>query len=251
MGKTLGEPRVVLVAGASRGIGATTARALAAAGHPVGLLARDADALDAQVAAITAAGGRALALPADVGDPEQVDAALHRMRAELGAPAALIWSVAPRFVHQKLHELDDAEIGQGVDIDLVAALRLLRRVLPDMMRAHDGRIVLLSSRAASHGLRGAPLYVVSKAGLEGLVRSLTVDYAAYGITANALRLGFVDGERVQYRAAGDVSDLKTRAATRSLVQPDEVADAIRWLLTAPSTTGAVIDVDGGIGLAVR
>lgn len=241
-----------LIAGASEGIGASIATYLAAQGFAVGLMARRPAQLDQVVRRIGATGGTALALPCDLRHPPSMDAALDELRAELGPPTIVVWAAAGRFTHTKLHLVPDADLGELIDLDLVAAMRLLRRLLPAMMSARHGRIVLLGSLAASMGIRGGTAYGTAKAGLEGLARGVALDYGRFGITANVLRLGMVDTERLVARAGEDGRrDLARRNPTRQLVQPAEVARNVAWLVDAPSTTGSVIEISGGAHLSPR
>jgi NAD(P)-dependent dehydrogenase (short-subunit alcohol dehydrogenase family) len=235
--------RTALVVGASRGIGWAVAECLAAEGARVAGIARRPEI--AQVP-------WGLGVAVDVTRPVMMDEALAAIEASMGPPTLLVWSVAALFDHQKLHTLPESAWREWLEADLVAAMRIISRLLPGMMRAHHGRIVVLSSLAATMGLPGASAYGVGKAGLEGLVHSLAVDYSRYGITANALRLGFVKTERTDDRHA-DPGALSAHTAVKRLTTPREVAAAVAFLCSdqAGTITGATLPMTGGVELAVR
>lgn len=241
---------VALVAGGSRGIGAATARLLAAEGARVAVLARSADEVASVVEEITGASGHAVGVTADVADTAAVEAALATVEERLGPPTRFVWCVSARFRHARLPQVDDDELSALIDVDLLAAARICRRLVPGMMRARDGRIVLLSSSAAAMGLPGGAAYAVGKAGLEALARGLTVDHGRHGIRANAIRLGFVDTERLRSRHA-DPAALARHTVTRRIADAAHVASLVAWLCSplSRSVAGAVLELDDGLHLA--
>jgi NAD(P)-dependent dehydrogenase (short-subunit alcohol dehydrogenase family) len=122
-----------------------------------------------------------------------------------------------------------------------------------MMEARFGRIVALGSLAARTGVPGGTVYAAAKAGLEGLMRGLAVDYSRRGITSNAVAMGFCDTERLQARMKGDAAwreKLERATATRVLSTPAEIADVVSFLVSkrASAITGAVIDATAGAHL---
>ena len=245
--------RVALVCGGGRGIGRVCAEALAREGADVAVLARTASELDATADAVRAHGRRALALPTDVKDTAQLDAALERLASTLGSPTLLVLGTAALWQPRRLHSATDAEIRNHLEVDLLSALTICRRVLPGMVKAGFGRIVALGSLAARTGISGGTEYAVIKAALEGLVRGLALDYGRRGLTANVVSLGFVETERL----AGRVLDHPERreklvqATTRKqLVQPEEAADVVAFLCSARAAaiTGSVIEVTAGAHL---
>lgn len=246
---------VALVAGGSVGIGAEVCRRLAAEGASVAVLARSADRVADVVAEISASGGRALATPADVRDVAALDGAIAQTTAAFGPPTIVVWAVAERFPHARLPQVSDDELSALIDGDLVAAMRLARRVIPGMMSAKYGRFVLLSSVAATMGIPGGPAYAAAKAGLEGLARAITLDHGRHGVTANAVRLGFVDTERLRFRRPepGDRAELTARTATHRLTRPEDVAAFVAFLCSAYAAgiAGAALDMDEGVHLACR
>ncbi|MFT7520116.1 MAG: NAD(P)-dependent dehydrogenase (short-subunit alcohol dehydrogenase family) [Kiritimatiellia bacterium] len=239
--------RTALVVGASRGLGAAIARTLVDEGANVGLLARDAEALHEIARSL---GSNALALPVDVLDDNGVIQAIKALRERWSAPTIVVWCVADRFQHQKLPDISTERVDELLRTDLHAPAKLLARVLPDMVAARHGRIVLLGSLAASHGLRGAPLYGAAKAALEGLCRAIAVDHGRFGVTANVVRLGVVATERLADRGV-DVEAWRRRSPSRRLVTVQEVADTVAWLCSerAICVNGAVLDVTSGLHLS--
>lgn len=239
--------RVALVAGAGRGIGAAAARRLAQEGARVGLLARTAEQVEGLAKEL---GPDALALPCDARDVPAVEAALQRLEDAWGPPLVVVACQAAHFQPAKLTTLTDADEAALVDTDLLATTRLLRRCIPKMMLAKHGRVVVIGSLAGATGVGGGPLYATAKAGLEGLVRGLAVDYSRYGLTFNVVRPGFTDTERFVQRVGDDPEwrkKLERNTATRRITTADEVAALVAFLCSslAGSITGAVVDITGG------
>ena len=246
--------KTALVVGASRGVGKAIALSLAREGCDVAVIARSAAPLAETAAAIRALGRKASAQPCDVGDAKALEAALAGARDELGAaPTVVVLSVAALWAPRKLHLHEPAEARALLDTDLWSAIEICRQTLPDMMTARFGRIVALSSIAARTGISGGALYAAAKAGLEGLIRGLAVDYSRRGVSAVAVALGFVDSERLKGRVAGDAAwreKLENATATRRIPTVEEVADFVTVLCSPKSSalTGAVIDMSAGAHL---
>jgi len=249
------EGKTALVLGGGRGIGRAVALELGIAGAGVGVLARSPSEVDATVAAIKALGARSVALLADITDAAATAAALTRLEAELGPPSVVVFSTAAYFEHKKLHNIGDAEMQSFIASDLLAPLAVCRALLPGMLRGKFGRLVFIGSLASRVGLEGAPLYCAVKAGLEGLVRGLAIDYARYGITANVVAPGMVETERFKKRMAGDPDKHERRrksTAARRLLSPKQVADAVLFLCGSEAwgISGSVLDVNNGQDLAI-
>jgi NAD(P)-dependent dehydrogenase (short-subunit alcohol dehydrogenase family) len=243
---------VVLVSGASRGIGEAVARALAARGHRVALAARDAAALERIAAEI---GG--LAVPMDVCDAASVDAGVQRVRETLGpigvlVPNAGIARSAP------VHRTTDADVDALLDVNYKGSFRLVRACLPDMLTAGWGRVVFVASNAGLMGYRYTAAYSASKHAVIGLMRSLAIEVAARGITSNAVCPGFVETDMAQdaidriVRSTGRSADearaeLAALSPQRRLVQVAEVAAAVCYLASpeAVGVNGHALTVDGG------
>jgi 3-oxoacyl-[acyl-carrier protein] reductase len=231
--------RVVLVTGGNRGIGLATATAFADAGHRVAVTYRSAPPDDE----------RFLCVPCDVSDTAQVDDAFAKVEAELGPVEVLVANAGITRDGLVLRMSDD-DFTDVLDTNLTGAFRAARRAVKGMMRARWGRIVLLSSVVGSAGQAGQANYAASKAGLVGLARSLAREFASRNITVNVVAPGPISTDMTdalndeQRSAIGDAVPLG-RFGTA-----DEVAAAICFLASdqAGYITGAVIPVDGGLGM---
>lgn len=233
-----------LVTGASRGIGAATARGLAADGWAVGVNYRqNAGAADGVASEIVAAGGRALALEADVADPEAMEGMFASLEKELGPILVLVNNAGMRN-DGLLQQLDDGPWQQVIETNLSAAFRATRRALRQMIRARFGRIVNVASVAGERARPGAANYAASKAGLLALTRTAAAEVGRYGITVNAVAPGYIDTDL----AAGLDEGALEHIPARRLGEPDEVAACIRFLVSGPAAyvNGSVLTVDGGL-----
>src|SRR3712207_169118 len=190
--------RVASVTGAARGIGAAVARRLAQDGFTVGVVDLDEAAGKETVEAIEAAGGRALAVGADVSDAEQVEAAVSRVAAELGAPTVLV-NNAGVIRDNMLFKMTEADWDTVMNVHLRGAFLVTRAVQKHMIDARWGRIVNLSSTSAL-GNRGQANYSTAKAGLQGFTKTLAIELGKFGVTANAIAPGFIQTEMTKATA---------------------------------------------------
>jgi NAD(P)-dependent dehydrogenase (short-subunit alcohol dehydrogenase family) len=247
-----GAGRVCLVTGASRGIGAAVASALSGEGHRVALLGRDLAALE-QVSARLA--GPSLSVPADVTDADAVEAAFSQVEREWGAVEVLVCS-AGAGVAAPLVETSDSDWARMLELNLTAPFRLMRRALPAMSERGWGRVVVIASVVAKRGEAQVAAYTASKHGVLGLVRAAAAEYARSGVTVNAVCPGYVDTpmtdatvEALAARSGRGVEDARAALARRQpigrLIDPDEVAEAVRFCVANAAVTGQGINVDGG------
>src|SRR6266496_2029407 len=181
--------RVAIVTGAARGIGAATARRLAAEGMAVAVLDLEEAACKATTDAINTAGGSALAVGADVTKPGQVDAAVERVATELGPPTVLV-NNAGVLRDNLLFKMSDDDWDTVVNVHLRGAFLMSRAVQKYMTEQQWGRIVNLSSTSAL-GNRGQANYSSAKAGMQGLTKTLAIELGKFNVTVNAVAPGFI------------------------------------------------------------
>jgi len=193
LNKTL-NGRVVLVTGAGRGIGRSVALGLAAAGAKVAVLARSAGEVGHTVSLAVERGGGALAVPADVADPDQVAAALASIRGQWGPVEVLVNNAAVVWPLGASPALSADEWAAALHVNVTAAARLTFAVLPGMLERGWGRIVNVSSGIAANpaGMLRANAYATSKAALEAHTLNLAAELAGTGVTVNVFRPGAVD-----------------------------------------------------------
>ncbi|MEV6200833.1 3-oxoacyl-ACP reductase FabG [Streptomyces sp. NPDC051771] len=246
------EQRVAVVTGAARGIGAATAIRLAAEGRAVAVLDLDEAACKDTVEKITAAGGRALAVGCDVSDGAQVEAAVARVAAELGAPTILV-NNAGVLRDNLLFKMSEADWDLVMNVHLKGAFLMAKACQKHMVDAGFGRIVSLSSSSAL-GNRGQANYAAVKAGLQGFTKTLAKELGKFGITANAVAPGFIVTEmtaQTAERVGMGFEDFQTAAASMIPVQrvgrPEDVANAIAFFAgdDAGFVSGQVMYVAGG------
>jgi 3-oxoacyl-[acyl-carrier protein] reductase len=233
------------VTGASRGIGAAIARALARDGWPVGVNYRaDRAGAEAVVAEIERDGGRAIALAADVADPSAPDDLFGALEAAFESPVLVLVNNAGITRDDLTPSLGDEEWSAVLDTNLTAAFRLTRRALKPMMRARSGRIVNISSFSGLRANPGQANYAAAKAGLIALTKTAAVEVARRGITVNAVAPGLIDTDMIAELS----KDLLDAIPARRVGTPEEVAACVRFLASdeAAYVTGAVLSVDGGL-----
>ena len=234
-----------LVTGASRGIGAAIARALAGDGWAVGVNYRtDRERAETVVAEIERDGGRAVAVPADVADPAAADELFDALESHYGTKVLALVNNAGINRDDLTPSVRDEDWSAMIETDLTAAFRLTRRALGPMLRARSGRIVNISSVAGLRASPGQAGYSAAKAGLIALTKTSAVEVARRGITINAVAPGFIETEMTE-----DVPEqLLAAVPARRLGSPEEVAACVRFLTSddASYVTGAVLTVDGGL-----
>jgi len=245
--------RVILVTGGSRGIGAATAMLAARRGYAVAVnYVRDADAAASVVEAIRAGGGEALALRADVAREDEVVALFRQVDERLGPLDALVNNAGILDTQMRVEAMDAGRIQRILAANVVGPLLCCREAVRRMSTRHGGRggaIVNVSSVAALTGSPGEYVdYAASKGALDTLTRGLAQEVAQEGIRVNGVRPGFIYTD--MHAAGGEpgrVDRVKAFVPMRRGGQPEEVANAILWLLSeeASYTTGAFVDVAGG------
>lgn len=232
-----GSGRVVLITGGNRGLGLACAHAFAARGDRV---------------AVTSRGGDVegfLTLKCDVTSTDEVDAAFTQVEEQLGAPEVVVANAGITRDGLSMKMSDDA-FQSVVDANLTGAFRVARRAIPKMMRARTGRLIFMSSVAGLTGSAGQVNYASSKAGLIGMARSFARELASRNITSNVVAPGPIETDMTaaltdEQRAALVDNVPLARAGTA-----EEVAAAVVFLASpeAAYITGAVLPVDGGLGM---
>lgn len=242
--------RVALVTGAAAGIGAACAKRLARDGVAVGVLDLDAERCAETVTAIQAAGGRALALGADVSNRAQVFAAVAALREAFG-PVTIVVNNAGVTDFTPFADLTDERWDFIYAINVRGPMLCVQAALPDMTAAKWGRIVNISSSSAQTGAVGMIAYSSSKGAVVTMTRSMAQEFGPLGITVNNIPPGSVMGtimsEANRERFQIPVETLLQTVPVRRLGEPDDIANACGWLCLEESgyVTGQTVGVNGG------
>jgi 3-oxoacyl-[acyl-carrier protein] reductase len=231
------EGRVVLVTGGTRGIGLACARAFAAAGDRVAVTHR------------TAPVDGYLSVPCDVASASSVDDAFTAVEAALGKVTVVVANAGITKDNLVLRMTDD-DFTSVVDTNLAGAFRVVKRAMPGMLRARTGRIVLISSVVGMLGSGGQVNYAASKSGLIGLARSVAREVGGRDITVNVVAPGFVDTDMTAALPDDRRAAIVGQVPMGRMATADEIAGVVTWLASdaAAYITGAVIPVDGGLGM---
>ena len=235
--------RVVLVTGGNRGIGLAIAQAFVAAGDRVAITARSGELPE------ELAGSDVLVVRADVTDSASIDAAFDRIEADLG-PVEVVVANAGITRDGLILRMSDDDIAAVLDTNLVGAIRVARRAAKGMVRLRRGRLVFVSSVVGLLGSAGQVNYAASKAGLVGVARSLARELGSRGITANVVTPGFVDTDMTAVLSDERRAEITGAVPLGRYASPAEVAGTVVVLASdaAAYITGAVIPVDGGLGM---
>jgi 3-oxoacyl-[acyl-carrier protein] reductase len=249
---SVSDQRVAIVTGAARGIGAATAKRLAADGFAVAVLDLDLEACGDTVKAIEAEGGRALAVGVDVGNAAAAEAAVERVAAELGGPTVLV-NNAGITRDNMLFKMTEQDWDSVMSVHLRGAFLMTKFAQKYMTQAKYGRIVNLSSVSAL-GNRGQANYSAAKAGIQGFTKTVAIELGKYGITANVIAPGFIETDMTAATAARvgvSMEDFKAAAASMIPVarvgQPEDIANTVSFLVSegAGFVSGQVVYVAGG------
>jgi NAD(P)-dependent dehydrogenase (short-subunit alcohol dehydrogenase family) len=248
--------RHALVTGASRGIGAAIAAALAAEGVRLSLVGRDAARL-AEVAKEIGGADRAVPIVADITQAGSVREAFATARQRLG-PVHILVNNAGQAASAKFMDTDEALWNRLIGVNLTGTYLCTREAVPDMLQGGFGRIINIASIAGLRGAAYISAYAASKHAVIGLTRSLALEYATRNITVNAVCPGYTDTDMVR-QAIGNImtktgrsesealSSLTATNPQRRLIAPAEVSNAVLWLCRpgTESVTGQSIVVAGG------
>ena len=245
-------PRVAVVTGAGRGIGAAIARRLAMEGHAIAVLDISTGDAETVTATITGSGGVARAVKVDVADGDSVDVAVTEVADTLGPPTILV-NNAGVVRDNLLFKMSLQDWDTVMEVHLRGAFLMARAVQGHMVTAGFGRIVNMSSTSAQ-GVRGASNYAAAKAGLQGFTKSLALELGRFNITVNAVAPGFVETDMTRSVAQrlGVSFDEHRAALVKNIAvgrsgQPEDIAGLIAYLVgdDAGYVSGQVIYAAGG------
>src|SRR5579864_7006262 len=247
MGEQFMRGRVALVAGASKGIGAATAEAFAAAGAAVVLGSRDIAALEAVADRIRSRGGRALATYLDVTDADSARRVVDEALSAFGRLDAAFNNAAAGPLPAPLADIDPAEFDLGIATHIRGTFLGMKYQIPAMLRGGGGAIVNMASIAGLNGTANLAAYVAGKAGIIGLTKVAALDYADQGVRVNVVAPGPILTYHLE--AAGPQAQQGAAMSTpmRRVGRPEEVAQVVLWLCSEQSSfvTGTVMPIDGG------
>ena len=235
----MSEPRVILITGGSRGIGLACAKRFKALGDHVAVTYNSSPPPDGL-----------FAVKCDVTDSEAVDAAFSAVEAEFGSPVEVLVSNAGVTRDGLLLRMSEDDFASVIDANLTASYRVAKRAARAMLRARRGRIVLMSSVVGLTGAPGQANYAASKAGLVGLARSLARELGSRSITVNVIAPGPVETDMTAALGADRVAAIVEAVPLARMASADEIAGVVAFLASddAAYITGAVIPVDGGLGM---
>jgi 3-oxoacyl-[acyl-carrier protein] reductase len=229
--------RVVLVTGGTRGIGLAIAEAFKAAGDRVAVTHRT-DPVDGF-----------LSVRCDVTSGDDVEAAFKEVEATLG-PVEVLVANAGANRDGLLIQMAEEAFTSVLDTNLVGAYRVAKRATPKMIRARNGRIILISSVVALTGSGGQTNYAASKAGMIGFARSLAREIGSRSVTVNVVAPGFIETDMTAALPDARKQEMLGQIPLKRFASPAEVAGVVTWLASdaAAYITGAIVPVDGGLGM---
>jgi len=242
--------KTALVTGGAKGIGLAISQELVALGWNVVVTGRDAAAIDTALAGLVSGPGKAIGRVMDVRDRTSIDAVIADTRSEFGSLDSLI-NCAGVIIRNESEVLSEADWETVIDTDLSGVFKCSQAAFADLEKAKGATIVNVGSIAGSVGIAGRAGYTAAKAGLEGLTRTLGLEWADRDIRVNAVAPGWTRTEMV----AGGIKDgrlseaaLTSRIPQKRLAEPSEIAKVVLFLMSSDSSyiTGQTITVDGGI-----
>ena len=241
--------RTAIVTGAASGIGLAVAERLAADGRPVAIFDLNGDGALAVAARIKASGGQAAGYQVDVRDRAEIDAAVADVATRLGPPTILVNNAGlPGF--KPFLEITPQEWQARLDVNLTGTFHCCQAVIPFMLEVGWGRIVNISSSSTHSGVARMAHYVAAKSGVNGLSKSLALEFAPMGITVNIVPPGFIDTPMLRSSEVGDPAIFDRAVAgtpVRRAGRPEDIAAACAFLVSEEASyiTGPIVGVNGG------
>jgi len=242
--------KVAVVTGGASGIGLGIARRLAHDGAKVAIFDLNGDAAAEQASKISAEGDEAIGIEVDVADREQIQIALNEVNARFGRVTILV-NNAGLAGYQPFLKIDTPTWNRFLEVNLTGIFHCCQLVLPDMIEAGWGRIVNISSSSTHSGTPYMSHYVAAKSAVNGLTKSLALEYGPAGITVNAVPPGFIDTPMLRSAQSrgviGDVQATINATPVRRMGKPDDIAAACAFLISdeAGYITGQILGVNGG------
>jgi NAD(P)-dependent dehydrogenase (short-subunit alcohol dehydrogenase family) len=250
--------KVVFATGATRGLGAEIALALAREGAHLAIVGRDVQAGESVAAAVRAVGSSALVLSADVADGAALRQAAAATRAEFGRIDRLLCSAGVGSPRQPVWESTEADYRACFDINLLGVMNAMRAVMPTLIAQQDGRVVVIGGTYGHKGVAQSALYAASKWAVRGLVKSAALDAGPFNVTCNVVAPGGIAGPRLKrlFEASAEREGLPyeevlgrftSKAALGRLVTGEDVAQAVIHLFSEGGRliTGQDLVVDAG------
>lgn len=237
---------VALVTGAGQGIGKATARLLAENGATLVINDMHEETATQTCLELNEAGHRAIAVAADVGDPQAVDGMISQAVAQLGEIDILVNNAAAPAEFVPFEETS-LKVQNEELLTFLGVLHCTRRVLLGMIPRRQGRIISISSIGSRFGAPGRAIYSAAKAGIEAFSRALSAEVGQHGITVNCVSPGPTESPRFKARSEEMRCEQREMVSLDRFAEPEEIAQAVVFLAgdMANCITGTVIDVDGG------
>ncbi len=239
--------QIALVTGGSQGIGRAAALALAELGADVAIMARSAEKCEAVAEEIRAFGRRALAVPGDMSNPEEIKSVVERTASGLG-PISILVNNAAITRDGLLLRMKRDDWNEVIDTNLTGVFLLIQQVLPMMTKARRGRIINLTSVVAQSGNVGQANYIAAKAGVIGLTKAVAREYGARNITVNAIAPGYIETPMTAVLPEAVKQSMLDQIPLKRAGLDQDVASAVAFLASdeAGYITGQVINVNGGM-----
>ncbi len=241
------EGKVVIITGASRGIGAEAGRRFANEGACVALAARSSQAIEDIAHEIRSNGGQAVAVPTDVSDPDSVQTLVRKTVEAFGQLDLAFNNAGEGHMPAPLADLSIEDFDRSIAVNLRGVFLAMKFEIPAMLAGGGGAIVNMSSTAGLSGVKGLGDYVAGKHGVIGLTRAAAMDYAAKNIRINTIAPGPIRNERIARLSEEAQQPIAAAVPMRRVGLPEEVCAAAIWLCSeeASFVTGTVLSVDGG------